>query len=234
MKFALKHFFLIFPLLLLGAISCKKEITFSEGIVYLPGNEKVEKQFKAIGVDPKKVASEQLLKSILELKNEGINEKDGSILVYLSSIDLGKAMQAQYKFSDKYDALHAWVASFKTAKTWCDYHLLFKDKIVSFEIEPIQAYKDNVFPDGSFDKVLKYNVYLRKQGEMGKLTSETAYTLVFTGELYKDGDWSRFSISSFEDHGVHKCPIREVDPETEHEIEQIKQRTKELEAEGKL
>ncbi|UOG33926.1 hypothetical protein MAL01_15805 [Leptospira noguchii] len=189
--------------------SCSpKEEQFAEGIQYLGGsNPKGEEEFKKIGLNARDVAKERLMKELLELK-EGIEEKDGHTLVYLSTPRISQSIQRAYNIPSKYDAMKAWVKSFETGKAWCEYDLLFKDKIVSYEIEPLDASNRDVI-DGIASKDIRYRVYLRKEGQAGKLTLENSHVLVFTGLMNRKGEFGGFSIDAFLNH----CPI--LSPEEE-------------------
>ncbi|WP_061261055.1 laminin-binding protein Lsa27, partial [Leptospira interrogans] len=177
-----------------------KEEQFAEGIKYLGGSDKkAEDQFKKLGLDPMQIAKERLMKSVLELK-EGIEKKRAHTVVYLSTPRVSQSIQMAYNIPSKYDAMDAWVKSFEKGKAWCDYDLLFKDKIVSYEIEPMEADQD-VLSDGSANKRMSYRVYLRKEGQTGKLTLENSHVLVFESQCYKaDGECGRFSIDTFVNH----------------------------------
>ncbi|EMO80544.1 putative lipoprotein [Leptospira kirschneri str. 200801774] len=184
-----------------------KEEQFTEGIQYLGGsNKKAEDQFKSIGLNARDIAKERLMKELLELK-EGIEEKDFGAAVGLSSPALVKNIQRTYNRSFT-EALDGWRKSFETGKAWCEYDLLFKDKIVSYEIEPMEADEDLPI-DGTSSKHMRYRVYLRKEGQTGKLTLENSHVLIFEGSLFREGGWGRFSIDAFLNH----CPI--LSPEEE-------------------
>ncbi|WP_229321820.1 laminin-binding protein Lsa27, partial [Leptospira interrogans] len=154
-----------------------KEEQFADGIKYLGGsNQKGEDQFKSIGLNARDIAKEQLMKEFLRFK-EGIEEKNYHRVVSLSTPRVFQSIQRAYNIPSKYDAMDAWVKSFEKGKAWCDYDLLFKDKIVSYEIEPLQASEYNSF-DGKSSKRMSYRVYLRKEGQTGKLTLENSHVLV--------------------------------------------------------
>ncbi|TGM60640.1 laminin-binding protein Lsa27 [Leptospira adleri] len=196
--------FVIFLFCLVILFSCgPREEQLAEGIKYLGGSDKkAEEQFKKLGLDPMQIAKERLMKEFPRLL-QGINEKDGDSLVALSSPELVHNIQRTYNLSFT-EALDGWRKSFETGKAWCEYDLLFKDKIVSYEIEPSQADEDKEW------KYMRYSVYLRKEGQMGKLTLENSHVLVFESQCYKgDGECGRFSIDTFVNH----CPI--LSPEEE-------------------
>ncbi|EMG10480.1 hypothetical protein LEP1GSC151_1882 [Leptospira interrogans serovar Grippotyphosa str. LT2186] len=185
-----------------------KEEQFADGIKYLGGsNPKAEDQFKSIGLNARDIAKERLMKDLLELK-EGIEEKDGHTLVYLSAPSVSESVQRAYNLPSKYEAMQAWVKSFEKGKAWCEYDLLFKDKIVSYEIEPLDASNRDVI-DGIAAKDMRYYVYLRKEGQTGKLTLENSHVLVFAGLMNRKGEFGGFSIDAFLGH----CPI--LSPEEE-------------------
>ncbi|MBM9498959.1 hypothetical protein JWG44_01660 [Leptospira sp. 201903071] len=204
-KIRLKHRFLIFVLAFaVGFVfSCSpKEEQFAEGVKYLGGsNPKVEEEFKKIGLNARDIAKERLMKDLLKLR-EGIEEKNYHRVTHLSNSRISQSIQRAYNIPSEYDAMNAWVKSFETGKAWCDYDLLFKDKIVSYEIEPLQADQD-VPIDGTSSKHMRYRVYLRKEGQTGKLTFENSHVLIFEGSLFREGGWGRFSIDAFANH----CPI---------------------------
>ncbi|UOG33916.1 hypothetical protein MAL01_15750 [Leptospira noguchii] len=189
--------------------SCSpKEEQFAEGIQYLGGsNPKGEEEFKKIGLNARDVAKERLMKELLELK-EGIEKKRAFVLVSLSNSRITQSLQRAHNISSEYETDQAWKKSFETGKAWCEYDLLFKDKIVSYEIEPLQADQD-LLSDGSANKRMTYYVYLRKEGQAGKLTLENSHVLVFEGKHYRTDQWGRFSIDAFLNH----CPI--LSPEEE-------------------
>ncbi|TGM60626.1 laminin-binding protein Lsa27 [Leptospira adleri] len=201
-KSKFKHQFLIFVLAFGFVFSCSpKEEQFAEGVKYLGGsNPKGEEEFKKIGLNARDIAKDRLMKEILELKT-GIEEKDFGATVGLSSPALVKNIQRTYNLSFT-EALDGWRKSFETGKAWCEYDLLFKDKIVSFEIEPLQADQD-VLSDGSKNKRMTFYVYLRKEGQTGKLTLENSHVLVFQGHHLRNDVWVGFSIDAFANH----CPI---------------------------
>ncbi|EMO80612.1 putative lipoprotein [Leptospira kirschneri str. 200801774] len=201
--------FIIFVFCFVFLFSCgPKEEQFADGIKYLGGsNPKGEEEFKKIGLNARDIAKDRLMKDLLELK-EGIEEKDGHTLVFLSAPRVSYSIQRAYNFPSKYEAMQAWVKSFEKGKAWCEYDLLFKDKIVSYEIEPLQADQD-VLSDGSANKRMTFYVYLRKEGQTGKLTLENSHVLVFEGKHYRTDQWGRFSIDAFLGH----CPI--LSPEEE-------------------
>ncbi|MCG6192242.1 hypothetical protein LFX25_03170 [Leptospira sp. FAT2] len=213
MKSKFKHPFLMFVLALtFGFVfSCSpKEEQFAEGIKYLGGsNPKGEEEFKKIGLNARDIAKERLVKELLELKT-GLEEKDFGAAVGLSSPELVHNIQRTFNMSFT-EALDGWRKSFKTGKAWCEYDLLFKDKIVSYEIEPSQASEYNSF-DGKSAKQMAYRVYLRKEGQTGKLTFENSHVLVFEGHHLRNDAWTRFSISTFANH----CPI--LSPEEEERL----------------
>ncbi|QOI35546.1 laminin-binding protein Lsa27 [Leptospira interrogans serovar Icterohaemorrhagiae] len=200
----LKYTFFLYLFVLGFAFSCgPKEEQFADGIKYLGGsNPKAEDQFQSIGLNARDIAKEKLMKNVLELKT-GIEEKDFGAAVGLSSPALVKNIQRTYNLSFT-EALDGWRKSFEKGKAWCDYDLLFKDKIVSYEIEPMQADQDKEW------KYMRYRVYFRKEGQTGKLTLENSHVLVFESQCYKaDGECGRFSIDTFVNH----CPI--LSPEEE-------------------
>ncbi|ASV09514.1 hypothetical protein B2G50_14120 [Leptospira interrogans serovar Canicola] len=200
----LKYTFFLYLFVLGFAFSCgPKEEQFADGIKYLGGsNPKAEDQFQSIGLNARDIAKEKLMKNVLELKT-GIEEKDFGAAVGLSSPALVKNIQRTYNLSFT-EALDGWRKSFEKGKAWCDYDLLFKDKIVSYEIEPMQADQDKEW------KYMRYRVYFRKEGQTGKLTLENSHVLVLESQCYKaDGECGRFSIDTFVNH----CPI--LSPEEE-------------------
>ncbi|WP_061266304.1 laminin-binding protein Lsa27 [Leptospira interrogans] len=201
--------FVIFLFCLVALFSCgPKEEQFVDGIQYLGGsNPKGEEEFKKIGLNARDIAKEQLMKDLLELK-EGIEKKRAHTVVYLSTPRVSQSIQRAYNIPSKYDAMDAWVKSFETGKAWCEYDLLFKDKIVSYEIEPLDATNRDVI-DGVAAKDMRYRVYLRKEGQTGKLTLENSHVLVFEGYMNRKGDFAGFSIDAFLNH----CPI--LSPEEE-------------------
>ncbi|EKO26638.1 laminin-binding protein Lsa27 [Leptospira interrogans] len=204
----LKYTFVLFLFAIGFVFSCApKEEQFAEGIKYLGGSDKkAEEEFKKIGLNARDIAKERLMRDILKLK-EGIQEKDGHTVVYLSNSRISQSIQRAYNISSEYDAMKAWVKSFEKGKAWCDYDLLFKDKIVSYEIEPMEANQDKEW------KYMRYRVYLRKEGQTGKLTLENSHVLVFESQCYKgDGECGRFSIDTFVNH----CPI--LSPEEEQDL----------------
>ncbi|MCR8646511.1 laminin-binding protein Lsa27 [Leptospira interrogans] len=201
--------FIIFVFCFVFLFSCApKEEQLAEGIKYLGGSDKkAEDQFKSIGLNARDIAKEQLMKELLRFK-EGIEEKNHHRIVSLSTPRVSQSIQRAYNIPSKYDAMDAWVKSFEKGKVWCDYDLLFKDKIVSYEIEPMEADQD-VLSDGSANKRMSYRVYLRKEGQTGKLTLENSHVLVFEGHHLRNGVWVGFSIDAFVNH----CPI--LSPEEE-------------------
>ncbi|EKO50344.1 laminin-binding protein Lsa27 [Leptospira kirschneri] len=209
----LKFVILLFCLVVLFSCSPKEE-QFTEGVKYLGGSDKkAEDQFKAIGLNPREIAKEQLLKDLLELK-EGIEKKRAHTIVYLSNSRISESIQRAYNIPSKYDAMDAWVKSFETGKAWCEYDLLFKDKIVSYEIEPMEANNRDVI-DGVASKDIRYRVYLRKAGQAGKLTFENSHVLVFVGLMNRKGEFGGFSIDAFANH----CPI--LSPEEEERAKEF-------------
>ncbi|QCO38401.1 hypothetical protein E4413_03265 [Leptospira interrogans] len=200
--------FIIFVFCFVFLLSCApKEEQLVEGIKYLGGsNPKAENQFKEIGLNPRDIVKEQLMKEILRLK-QGVNEKDGDTFVALSSPNLVHNMERTYNLSFT-EALDGWRKSFEKGKAWCEYDLLFKDKIVSYEIEPLDATDRDVI-DGVAAKDMRYRVYLRKEGQTEKLTLENSHVLVFEGYMNRKGDFAGFSIDAFVNH----CPI--LSPEEE-------------------
>ncbi|QCO38400.1 hypothetical protein E4413_03270 [Leptospira interrogans] len=184
-----------------------KEEQFADGIKYLGGsNQKGEDQFKSIGLNARDIAKEKLMKELSELK-EGIEKKRAFVLVSLSNSRITKSLQRVHNLPSEYETDQAWKKSFEKGKAWCDYDLLFKDKIVSYEIEPMEANQDKEW------KYMRYRVYLRKEGQTGKLTLENSHVLVFESQCYKgDGECGRFSIDTFVNH----CPI--LSPEEEQEL----------------
>ncbi|WP_061287100.1 laminin-binding protein Lsa27 [Leptospira interrogans] len=205
----LKYTFVLSFLAIGFVFSCApKEEQFAEGIKYLGGSDKkAEEEFKKIGLNARDIAKERLMRDILKLK-EGIQEKDGHTVVYLSNSRISQSIQRAYNISSEYDAMKAWVKSFEKGKAWCDYDLLFKDKIVSYEIEPLDATNRDVI-DGVAAKDMRYYVYLRKEGQTGKLTLENSHVLVFEGYMNRKGEFGGFSIDAFLGH----CPI--LSPEEE-------------------
>lgn len=203
--------FVLFLFCLAALFSCgPKEEQFAEGIKYLGGsNPKGEDEFKKIGLNARDIAKDRLMKDLSKFK-EAIEEKNYHRVTHLSTSRISQSIQRAYKISSEYDAMNAWVESFKTGKAWCDYDLLFKDKIVSYEIEPLQARQD-VLRDGSSNKSMTFRVYLRKEGQTGKLTFENSHVLVFEGHHLRNGVWVGFSIDAFANH----CPI--LSPEEEQE-----------------
>ncbi|MGQ2813311.1 laminin-binding protein Lsa27, partial [Leptospira interrogans] len=173
-------------------------------------DKKAEEEFKKIGLNARDIAKERLMRDILKLK-EGIQEKDGHTVVYLSNSRISQSIQRAYNISSEYDAMKAWVKSFEKGKAWCDYDLLFKDKIVSYEIEPLDATNRDVI-DGVAAKDMRYYVYLRKEGQTGKLTLENSHVLVFEGYMNRKGEFGGFSIDAFLGH----CPI--LSPEEEQDL----------------
>ncbi|EMM97663.1 laminin-binding protein Lsa27 [Leptospira interrogans] len=204
----LKYTNILFLFAIGFVFSCgPKEEQLAEGIKYLGGsNPKAEDQFKSIGLNARDIAKERLMKDLLELK-EGIEKKKAYKLTGLSSPALVKNIQRTYNLSFT-EALDGWDKSFEKGKAWCDYDLLFKDKIVSYEIEPMEANQD-VLKDGTSNKDMRYRVYLRKEGQTGKLTLENSHVLVFEGHHLRNGVWVGFSIDAFVNH----CPI--LSPEEE-------------------
>lgn len=79
---------------------------------------------------------------------------------------------------------------------------------MSYEIEPMEANQD-VLKDGTSNKDMRYRVYLRKEGQTGKLTLENSHVLVFAGLMNRKGEFGGFSIDAFVNH----CPI--LSPEEE-------------------
>ncbi|MFQ3857941.1 laminin-binding protein Lsa27 [Leptospira kirschneri] len=205
----LKYTFFLYLVAIGFVFSCgPKEEQFADGIQYLGGsNSKAEDQFKSIGLNARDVAKERLMKDLLELK-EGIEEKRGHTLVFLSAPRISQSIQRAYNIPSKYDAMDAWVKSFEKGKAWCEYDLLFKDKIVSYEIEPMEATNRDII-DGVAAKDMRYRVYLRKEGQTGKLTLENSHVLVFAGLMNRKGEFGGFSIDTFVNH----CPI--LSPEEE-------------------
>ncbi|EJO71248.1 hypothetical protein LIX31_02980 [Leptospira kirschneri] len=188
-----------------------KEEQFADGIQYLGGsNQKGEDEFKKIGLNARDIAKEHLMKEFLRFK-EGIEEKNYHRVVSLSTPRVFQSIQKAYNIPSKYDAMDAWVKSFEKGKAWCEYDLLFKDKIVSYEIEPLQASEYNSF-DGKSSKRMSYRVYLRKEGQTGKLTLENSHVLVFEGYHLRNDVWVGFSIDTFVNH----CPI--LSPEEEQDL----------------
>ncbi|KAA1268119.1 hypothetical protein FH589_05200 [Leptospira interrogans] len=208
----LKYTFVLFLFAIGFVFSCgPKEEQFADGIKYLGGsNQKGEDQFKSIGLNARDIAKEQLMKEFLRFK-EGIEEKNYHRVVSLSTPRVFQSIQRAYNIPSKYDAMDAWVKSFEKGKAWCDYDLLFKDKIVSYEIEPLQASEYNSF-DGKSSKRMSYRVYLRKEGQTGKLTLENSHVLVFEGYHLRNDVWVGFSIDTFVNH----CPI--LSPEEEQDL----------------
>ncbi|WP_025178604.1 laminin-binding protein Lsa27 [Leptospira kirschneri] len=206
--------YILFPFMLSFVFYCSpKEERFTEEIKYLGGsNKKAEDQFKAIGLNSRNIAKEQLMKEILRLK-QGVDEKDGDVFVALSSPDLIHNMERAYNLSFT-EALDGWRKSFETGKAWCEYDLLFKDKIVSYEIEPMEANNRDVI-DGVAAKDMRYRVYLRKEGQSGKLTFENSHVLVFEGHHLRNDVWVGFSIDAFANH----CPI--LSPEEEERAKEF-------------
>ncbi|PJZ60141.1 laminin-binding protein Lsa27 [Leptospira adleri] len=203
--------FVIFLFCFGTLFSCSpKEEQFADGVKYLGGsNLKGEEEFKKIGLNARDIAKDRLMKDLLKFK-EAIEEKNYHRVTHLSTSRISQSIQRSYNISSEYDAMEAWVKSFETGKAWCDYDLLFKDKIVSYEIEPSQAIEENEF-DGKSSKRMLYRVYLRKEGQTGKLTLENSHVLVFEGHHLRNDTWVRFSIDTFVNH----CPI--LSPEEEQE-----------------
>ncbi|EMK11258.1 MULTISPECIES: laminin-binding protein Lsa27 [Leptospira] len=201
--------FIIFVFCFVFLFSCgPKEEQFADGIQYLGGsNSKAEDQFKSIGLNARDIAKDRLMKDLLNFK-EAIEEKNYHRVTHLSTSRVSQSIQRAYNIPSEYDAMDAWVKSFEKGKAWCEYDLLFKDKIVSYEIEPLQADQD-VLSDGSANKRMTFYVYLRKEGQTGKLTLENSHVLVFEGKHYRTDQWGRFSIDAFLGH----CPI--LSPEEE-------------------
>ncbi|EMF71192.1 hypothetical protein FH589_05185 [Leptospira interrogans] len=208
----LKYTFVLFLFAIGFVFSCApKEEQFAEGIKYLGGSDKkAEDQFKAIGLNPRDIAKEKLMKELSELK-EGIEKKRAFVLVSLSNSRITKSLQRVHNLPSEYETDQAWKKSFEKGKAWCDYDLLFKDKIVSYEIEPLQASEYNSF-DGKSSKRMSYRVYLRKEGQTGKLTLENSHVLVFEGYHLRNDVWVGFSIDTFVNH----CPI--LSPEEEQDL----------------
>ncbi|XDD51133.1 hypothetical protein AB3N59_04990 [Leptospira sp. WS92.C1] len=212
MKSKFEYRFLILLFVIGFAFSCApKEEQFAEGVKYLGGSDKkAEEEFKKIGLNARDIAKDRLMKDLFELK-EGIEKKRAFVLVSLSNSGITRSLQRVHNLPSEYETDQAWKKSFETGKAWCDYDLLFNDKIVSYEIEPLQADQDKEW------KYMKYNVYLRKEGQTGKLTFENSLVLVFEGQCYKaDGECGRFSIDAFVNH----CPI--LSPEEEQYLKDFK------------
>ncbi|WP_025178613.1 laminin-binding protein Lsa27 [Leptospira kirschneri] len=209
----LKFIILLFCLVVLFSCSPKEE-QFTEGVKYLGGlNPKGEEEFKKIGLNARDIAKERLMKELLKFK-EAIEAKNYHRVTHLSTSRISQSIQRAYNIPSEYDAMEAWVKSFETGKAWCEYDLLFKDKIVSYEIEPLQASEYNDF-DGKSSKRMTFYVYLRKEGQTGKLTLENSHVLVFEGKHYRTDQWGRFSIDAFLNH----CPI--LSPEEEERAKEF-------------
>ncbi|TGL76704.1 laminin-binding protein Lsa27 [Leptospira yasudae] len=202
----LRYLFVFFTLVF--AFSCgPKEEQFGDGIKYLGGsNPKGEEEFNKIGLNARDIAKDRLMKDLLKFK-EAIEEKNYHRVTHLSTSRISQSIQRAYNISSEYDAMEAWVKSFETGKAWCDYDLLFKDKVVSYEIEPLQADQDKEW------RYMRYYVYLRKEGQTGKVTLENSHVLVFESQCYKaDGECGRFSVDAFAGH----CPL--LSPEEEDRL----------------
>ncbi|PJZ69480.1 hypothetical protein CH373_15420 [Leptospira perolatii] len=195
----MRYWFVLFLFTIYFVFSCgPQEEQFADGIKYLGGsNKKAEAQFESSGLNARDIAKYRLMKDLLQLK-DGIEKKRPFILVSLSNSRITRSLQRAYKLSSEYKTNQAWVRSFENGKAWCDYDLLFKDKIVSYEIEPLQADQDKEW------QTMRYVVYLRKEGQTGKLTFENSHVLVFKSECYiANGECGRFPIYAFTNH----CPI---------------------------
>ncbi|EPE84572.1 hypothetical protein LEP1GSC021_3592 [Leptospira noguchii str. 1993005606] len=174
------------------------EEMFAEDIKYIRPESYIEKQFEDAKLDPRQIVKEQLVPQIEKFKDI-VKKKSASRLVSLVSPSLSESYAAGY-YPSSYAADEAWRKSFETGRAWCDFDLFFKTKIVSYEIIPT-----GVDPDG-----VSYDVYLREEGQTGKLTREDAYNkknILLHFESFRDdkGELGRFSIDGFAGH----CPLTE-------------------------
>ncbi|MCG6167186.1 hypothetical protein [Leptospira sanjuanensis] len=176
------------------------EEMFAEDIKYIRASSDIEKQFEDAKLDPRQIAKDHLVPQIQKFK-EAIRKKLAYKLVGLTSPSLSDSYAAGY-YSSSYAASEAWEKSFETGRAWCEFDLFFKTKIVSFEIVPSSVINNNI----------SYEVYLRQEGQTGKLTREDAYderknTFLLHFGILKDkkGEFTAMGISGFAGH----CPLTE-------------------------